>query len=115
MSDDDNPTPEETLLGWYNMTHYQEPRAPTPLPSAVHAQLYKILELADKIESLLLLGGEGEYSREDIMNYLHRNRSSADITAALGLLRRSGRALSSTKVRFAGHKAAEMWRLTRDS
>jgi len=155
---------EKTLLNWYDMPHYQEPRAPTPLPSAIHAQLYKILDialtmskngdltrpiaatmlkalapvvrhqeerlkgkaaelhfsaadakLADKIESLLLLGGEGEYGREEISNYLHRNRTSEEITQALALLRRSGRALSRDKVRFPGHKPAELWRLTRDS
>jgi hypothetical protein len=72
-------------------------------------------KLADKIESLLLLGGEGEYSRWEISEYFHRNKSSQQITMALSLLRRSGRALSSDKVRFPGHKSAEVWRLVRDS
>jgi hypothetical protein len=71
--------------------------------------------LAAKIENLLFFGGLGEYSRKEIGDYLGRNRTSEEITRALALLRRSGRALSRDRVRFEGHKAAELWRLTRPS
>jgi hypothetical protein len=64
---------------------------------------------------LLFFGGEGEYSREEISHYLHRNKTSQEITMALALLRRSGRALSRQKVRYPGHKPAEVWRLVLSS
>jgi hypothetical protein len=71
-------------------------------------------KLASKIENLLSLGGEGpEYTRLQISNYLYRNSTSEEISRALSLLRRSGRALSREKVRFPGHKGAELWRLVR--
>jgi hypothetical protein len=160
MSDDE--PAEKTLLNWTDMPHYRQPREPKPLPTSIHAQLHRMLtvaqtlcqagdldrvaaaamlrslglvvrreqaylqrkaselhfseadrKLASKIEALLFFGGEGpEYSREEISNYLHRNKTSEEISRALALLRRSGRALSRERVRFAGHKPAELWRLT---